>query len=163
MTNVVITGSSKGVGRGLAEQFVRRGHNVTVSARGQASIDSSVAELRALGEGSVTGCACDVSRKDQVQALWDHAVSEFGSVDLWINNAGTATAQYPAHEVPENVVHTLVDSNVKGTIFGSQIAVKGFRSAMSDAEEAKGELSDDSNQEDADFENTPVEENRKDA
>ena len=42
-------------------------------------------------------------------------------------------------------------------------AVKGFRSAMSDAEEAKGELSDDSNQEDASFENTPVEENRKDA
>ncbi len=42
-------------------------------------------------------------------------------------------------------------------------AVKGFRSAMSDAEEAKGELSDDSKQEDASFENTPVEENRKDA
>ena len=42
-------------------------------------------------------------------------------------------------------------------------AVKGFRSAMSDAEEAKGELSDDSKQEDASFEDTPVEENRKDA
>ena len=42
-------------------------------------------------------------------------------------------------------------------------AVKGFRSAMSDAEEAKGELSDDSNKEDASFENKPVEENRKDA
>ncbi len=42
-------------------------------------------------------------------------------------------------------------------------AVKGFRSAMNDAEEAKGELSDDSKQEDASFENTPVEENRKDA
>ncbi|NIL94017.1 MAG: twin-arginine translocase TatA/TatE family subunit [Woeseiaceae bacterium] len=42
-------------------------------------------------------------------------------------------------------------------------AVKGFRSAMSDAEEAKGELSDETKQEDANFENTPVEENRKDA
>ena len=42
-------------------------------------------------------------------------------------------------------------------------AVKGFRSAMNEAEETKGELSDDSKQEDASFENTPVEENRKDA
>lgn len=42
-------------------------------------------------------------------------------------------------------------------------AVKGFRSAMSDAEEAKGELSDETKQEDANFENTPVEENRKDS
>jgi len=42
-------------------------------------------------------------------------------------------------------------------------AVKGFRNAMSDAEQAKGELGDDSKKQDADFDNTPVEENRKDA
>lgn len=126
MANVIITGSSKGIGRGLAEEFVKRGHNVTISARGQASIDTTVAELSRLDAGKVTGVPCDVSVKEQIQNLWDRGKAEHGSVDFWINNAGTATAQYLAQDVPENVVHTLVDSNVKGTIFGSQVAINGF-------------------------------------
>lgn len=133
MANVVITGSSKGVGRGMAEQFVRRGHNVMISARGQASIDKTVSELNKLGGGGASGAPCDVSKKEQVQGLWSQGIAEFGRIDIWINNAGTATAQYLAHEMPENVVHTLVDSNVKGTIFGSQVAVTGFREQGSGA------------------------------
>jgi len=133
LANVIITGSSKGIGRGLAEQFIRRGHNVTISARGQASIDASVDALNALNGGEAVGFACDVSIKEQVQDLWNFGMNGFGTVDYWINNAGTATAQYLAHEVPENVVHTLVDSNVKGTIFGSQIAITGFREQGSGA------------------------------
>jgi NAD(P)-dependent dehydrogenase (short-subunit alcohol dehydrogenase family) len=127
LANIIITGSSKGIGRGLAEQFIKRGHNVTISARGQAAIDATVADLNGLGGGQATGCACDVSNRAQVQALWDHGKSAFGNVDFWINNAGTATARFLAHEVPEPVVHTLVDSNLKGTVFGSQVAIEGFR------------------------------------
>jgi len=133
LANVVITGSSKGIGRGLAEEFIKRGHNVTISARGQASIDTTVAELNALGGGKAAGCPCDVSIKEQVQHLWNSGKNEFGTIDFWINNAGTATAQYLAHEMPENVVHTLVDSNVKGTVFGSQVAINGFREQGSGA------------------------------
>ncbi len=127
MANVIITGSSKGVGRGMAEQFIGRGHNVVISARGQASIDETVAALNPAGDGTAVGVACDVAQKDQVQELWNRGVSEFGKIDFWINNAGTATAQFLAHEMPESVVHTLVDSNIKGTIFGSQVAIRGFR------------------------------------
>lgn len=133
MANVVITGSSKGVGRGIAEQFIRRSHNVVISARGQGSIDETVAALEALGGGTAIGVACDVAQKDQVQELWDRGVAELGGIDFWINNAGTATAQYLAHDMPESVVHTLVDSNVKGTIFGSQVAINGFRTQGSGA------------------------------
>ncbi len=133
MANVIVTGSSKGVGRGMAEEFIRRGHNVVISARGQASIDATVAALDALGGGTAIGIPCDVAQKDQVQALWDRGVAEFGSVDFWINNAGTATAQFLAHEMPESTVHTLVDSNIKGTIFGSQVAINGFRAQGSGA------------------------------
>lgn len=133
MANVIITGSSKGIGRGLADEFVKRGHNVTISARGQAGIDSTVAELNEVGTGKACGVACDVSSKEQVQRLWDDGKARFGSVDIWINNAGTATAQFKAHDVPEDVVHTLVDSNLKGTIFGSQVAINGFRQQGSGA------------------------------
>lgn len=133
MANVIITGSSKGVGRGLADEFIERGHNVVISARGQDAIDSAVAELNESGGGKAAGATCDVAQKSQVQQLWDFGKSEFGSVDIWINNAGTATAQFKAHEMPEGVVHTLVDSNVKGTVFGSQVAINGFREQGSGA------------------------------
>jgi NAD(P)-dependent dehydrogenase (short-subunit alcohol dehydrogenase family) len=127
MANVVITGSTKGIGRGLAEEFVRRGHNVTVSSRHQADAERVARELTAIGPGKATGTQCDVGVRHQVQALWDHAASSFGSVDIWINNAGYATARFLVHELPEELVHTLIDSNLKGAVFGSQVAVNGMR------------------------------------
>lgn len=131
--NVVVTGSTKGIGRGLAEEFIRRGHNVTVSSRSQADAEHAAAELTRLGPGKATGTRCDVSCKDDAQALWDHARAAFDRIDIWINNAGYATAQYLVHEMPESVVHTLVDSNLKGAAFCSQVAITGFRQQGSGA------------------------------
>ncbi len=133
MSNVVITGSTKGVGRGLAEEFIKRGHNVAVSSRGSADVDRVVAELNAVGPGGAIGTVCDVTNKAQVQHLWDHAVDAFGAVDIWINNAGRAISRFQVHELPEPDVHSLVDGNLKGTIFGSQVAIQGFREQGSGA------------------------------
>jgi NAD(P)-dependent dehydrogenase (short-subunit alcohol dehydrogenase family) len=127
MSNVVVTGSTKGIGRGLAEEFVRRGHNVTVSSRSADDAQRVATQLAQLGPGKAAGTACDVSAKAQVQALWDYASSRFGSVDIWINNAGHATARFLVHELPERLVHTLIDSNLKGAVFGSQVAITGMR------------------------------------
>lgn len=127
MANVIITGSSKGIGRGLAEQFIRRGHNVLVSSRGTADVERAVGELNAIGPGRACGQTCDVTRKNDLQGLWDRAQHDFGRVDYWINNAGHATSRHQVHELPESAVHQLVDGNLKGTIFGSQVAITGFR------------------------------------
>ena len=127
MSNVVITGSTRGIGRGLAVEFLKRGHNVVVSSRRQADVDKAVAELTTVSAARVTGKTCDVTVKDNVQALWDHAVATFGHVNFWINNAGRATSRHAVHDLPEDLVHTLVDGNLKGSIFGSQVAVAGFR------------------------------------
>lgn len=127
MASVVITGSTKGIGRGLALEFRKRGHDVVVSSRQQADVDKAVAELAGVGPGRVTGITCDVTRKADCQALWDHAAKSFGRVDYWINNAGRAVSRYLVHEMPEALVHSLVDGNLKGTIFGSQVAIEGFR------------------------------------
>lgn len=126
MANVVVTGSTKGIGRGLAEEFIRRGYNVTVSSRSQADAERVAAQLTEMGPGKATGIACDVSIKTQVQSLWDHAAATFGAVDIWINNAGYATGRFFVHELPENLVHTLIDSNLKGAVFGSQVAIAGM-------------------------------------
>lgn len=127
MASVVVTGSTKGIGRGLAVEFLKRGHDVVVSSRRQTDVDDAVAALSKEGSGRVSGITCDVTRKADLQALWDHAAAVFGRVDYWINNAGRAISRYEVHEVPEDVVHTLVDGNLKGTIFGSQVAITGFR------------------------------------
>jgi NAD(P)-dependent dehydrogenase (short-subunit alcohol dehydrogenase family) len=127
MAHVVITGSSKGIGRSMAEQFVRRGHDVVISARDESGVGKAAASLNAIGPGRAIGQPCDVTHKSEVQALWDRAVQELGRVDIWINNAGRATARHEVHELPEALVHQLVDTNYKGTVFGSQVAIQGFR------------------------------------
>lgn len=127
MANVVITGSSKGIGRGLAEQFVRRGHIVVISGRNASDAEKTAASLNAIGPGRTFAQTCDVRHRSEVQALWDRAVQECGRVDFWINNAGRATARHEVQQLPEAMVHQLVDGNLKGTVFGSQVAVEGFR------------------------------------
>ena len=127
MATVVITGSTKGIGRGLAEEFIKRGHNAVICSRNQADVDRVVGELSAMGPGKSSGRTCDIVDKDQLQALWDHAVAKFGEVDFWINNAGLATSRHAVHELPEDLTRTLISSNLLGTTYDSQVAINGFR------------------------------------
>ena len=117
MSNVVITGSTKGVGRGLANEFARLGHNVVISSRSGDDIVKATQEINKKSEGTVIGQVCDISDKRQIEALWDLAKSEFGQVDYWINNAGYASGQSPVHKVPESLIHTMVSTNSIGTLF----------------------------------------------
>ena len=84
----IVTGSTKGIGRAIAETLVREGLNVCVSARKADEVERAVRELSDVGEGKVTGAVCDVRDYDEVKALFEHTVSEFGGVDVLVNNAG---------------------------------------------------------------------------
>jgi len=99
MSNVVVTGSTRGIGLGYAREFVKRGHNAFVLGRHQEDVDRVIEELNTLGPGRANGCICDVTNKEQVQAVWDRAKEAFGTVDIWINNAGRATGRYKVHEL----------------------------------------------------------------
>ncbi|HJP04247.1 MAG: SDR family oxidoreductase [Gammaproteobacteria bacterium] len=127
MATVVVTGSTRGIGRGLAEEFIKLGHNTVICSRKLADVENVTRKLDALGDGNCIGTACDTTDKAQVQALWDHAVQAFGTVDYWINNAGRATSRHEVHELPEDLTKTIITGNVLGTTFGSQVAIAGFR------------------------------------
>jgi short-subunit dehydrogenase len=127
MGTVVITGSTKGIGRGLAEEFIKRGHNAVISSRNLADVEKVSQALASIGPGKCTGIACDITDKGQLEALWAHAVNEFGQVDFWINNAGMASSRHAVHELPEDITRTLITGNMLGTTFGSQVAMTGFR------------------------------------
>ncbi|HKR00471.1 MAG TPA: SDR family oxidoreductase [Pyrinomonadaceae bacterium] len=84
----IVTGSTKGIGRAIAEALVREGMNVCISARHADEVERAVGELNDAGEGRVTGAVCDVRDYDEVKALVEHTVSEFGGLDVLVNNAG---------------------------------------------------------------------------
>lgn len=63
MGNIVITGSTRGIGRGLAVEFLKRGHNVVVSSRQSGDVTCAVRELTALKLAKVAGKTCDVTEK----------------------------------------------------------------------------------------------------
>ncbi len=126
MTCVVITGSTQGIGRGLAAEFRRRGHNVVIAGRNQQRVDQTIEKL-ASEQGQIAGQSCDVARQDQVQALWDLAVETFGSVDIWINNAGLARTTWPILEVPQQEIESMVNTNMMGTINGCRVAAAGMK------------------------------------
>jgi NAD(P)-dependent dehydrogenase (short-subunit alcohol dehydrogenase family) len=125
MATVVITGSTQGIGRGLAVEFCRQGHQVAIAGRNGARIEETLDTLSAL-PGKAIGRLCDVSKVDEVQSLWDTSVAEFGSVDIWINNAGLARTIWPVLDVPQADMETMIQTNMLGTINGSRIACRGM-------------------------------------
>ena len=74
MSNVAITGGTRGIGHGLAREFVARSHAVTISGRDQATVDAAVERLRAdFPSGDVHGVVCDVRSIESVERMWDAA------------------------------------------------------------------------------------------
>jgi 3-oxoacyl-[acyl-carrier protein] reductase len=84
----IVTGGTKGIGRGIAEALVRAGVNVCLSARHEAEIARAVADLNRIGEGRAAGSVCDVRNYDEVRSLLENATNTFGGIDILVNNAG---------------------------------------------------------------------------
>jgi 3-oxoacyl-[acyl-carrier protein] reductase len=84
----IITGSSKGIGRGIAQRFAREGAKVVVNGRGIEAIERTAAEVRALG-GPVVAVPGDVTSRADVDRLFDATLEAFGTVDILVNNAQT--------------------------------------------------------------------------
>ena len=124
MQTIVVTGSTRGIGRGLATEFLNRGHRVVVTGRSSVSVDPAVAELSELGD--VLGQPCDVCDRAACQALWDAAVEKFGRVDVWINNAALAPDHGLFADLEGAQIGATVDTNLTGTMYGTQVALQGM-------------------------------------
>lgn len=85
--SAIVTGSTSGIGRGVAKAFAEADANVVVNARTDDDVEETAAELDELGEGRVIGVAADLSRPDAIDRLVDRAIDAFGEISVLVNNA----------------------------------------------------------------------------
>lgn len=83
----VITGASMGIGEAIAKLFLEEGGRVVLCARDIGRVEAAAARIGGTSENSLS-VACDVSKRDQVNALVQAAMRRFGRIDIWVNNAG---------------------------------------------------------------------------
>lgn len=123
---IVITGSTKGIGYGLAQEFLKRGCRVVVSGRKQADVEKAAHALESTYKDNVTGFVCDVSKYEDNEKLFAYAKSKFGTVDIWINNAGLSAPRVMFWEQPVERIKELLDANLIGVMYASRVALKGM-------------------------------------
>ncbi len=113
----VITGSTRGIGRAIAERYGRAGARVMVSSSRADAVTQAVGELRAQGI-VCEGMACDVSDLSQAQALMRRALDAFGHVDIWMNNAAVSGPFGQTLDVPPEEWRRVLEVNVFGCYHG---------------------------------------------
>ena len=127
MKTIVITGSTRGIGYGLAEQFLMRGCSVVISGRTQEAVDQAVTKLsQTYDPAKMLGYPCDVRQRDQIEKLWHSAQAKFGQIDIWINNAGIGTQPQNFWELPPDTQQAVVEVNTLGLMHGCSVAIQGM-------------------------------------
>jgi NAD(P)-dependent dehydrogenase (short-subunit alcohol dehydrogenase family) len=127
MKTVLITGSTRGLGRGLAQAFLELGCAVVINGRRKADVDQVVQSLaQAHDPNCIGGYAGDMCDFEQVQALWEAAQKRFGRVDIWINNAGISHLLDDFWKLDPQVVRTVLETNLTGAMYGSLVALRGM-------------------------------------
>ena len=125
--NIVITGSTKGIGYGMAREFLQRGHDVVISSRSSDAVDRAVENLRAEFPGrKVAGVVCDVANYGDVENLWAGALESFGSVDIWVNNAGRDGLKMPFFALPVDDYMLTIQTNVVGLLNCNRVVIPGM-------------------------------------
>ncbi|WP_349270521.1 3-oxoacyl-(ACP) reductase [Mycolicibacterium parafortuitum] len=119
--SAIVTGGSKGIGRGIAETFAKAGVNVVITARTQADIDATVSELSGL-TGTVTGVAADVTSPEDCRRVVATAVERNGGLDIVCPNAGIFPSGRLADLTPEDI-EQVIGVNFKGTVYIVQAAL----------------------------------------
>jgi NAD(P)-dependent dehydrogenase (short-subunit alcohol dehydrogenase family) len=118
---VVLMGASSGIGRDTALRFAKRGAKVVVSARGKQGLDSLVEEIRRNG-GEATAVVADTSDFNQVRAVADRAVEEYGKLDTWVHLAAVGLFATFEQTTPEEF-ERVIDVNLMGQVYGAMAAL----------------------------------------
>ncbi len=107
----VVTGAGRGIGEGIAKVLAAAGASVAVAARRTDEIERVADEIRAEG-GAAVAVTTDVTDRNALENLADRAVAEFGSLSIWVNNAGGSPHRMPLGELSREGWDDCVDLNI---------------------------------------------------
>ena len=124
---IVVTGSTSGIGLGLARGFAAVGANVVLNGFGDADdIEKTRAELDASSTGSIIYDGADMTRPDEIEEVVSAAADRFGAVDVLVNNAGIQLVS-PVEEFPRDRWDMSIDINMNSAFHTARAAVPGMK------------------------------------
>ncbi|MGY8809918.1 MAG: SDR family NAD(P)-dependent oxidoreductase [Pseudomonadales bacterium] len=118
----IITGSTKGIGKAIAEEYAKAGAKVVISSRKADVCEQVASELREQGFDAMP-IACHVGDKAQLQNLVDQTLAAWGKIDILVCNAATNPVYGPTHNVSDEAFDKIMDTNVKGTFWLCNMAI----------------------------------------
>lgn len=125
MKNIVITGSARGLGFEMAKEFKKRENNVVISDLKEENLIEAENKLKEIkNNGKIFHKICNVTNYDDIDNLMNFTLDKLNTIDIWINNAGVNQPMKAIWDLSKKETDSIIDINLKGAIYGSQIANK---------------------------------------
>lgn len=118
---IVITGSTRGIGFGLAKELLILGHKIVINGRTEEKLSKALLELQKINR-NVIGVVGSVSLDETHVSIVEKTTSEFGKIDIWINNAGIPQAHKTFIDIDNSDLKKSIDTNIFGLMLGTKIA-----------------------------------------
>lgn len=118
----IVTGSTKGIGKGIAEEFVKEGAKVVISSRKENEAKAVALELDPTGENTI-GIRCDVSVIEDVKNLVAKTVERFGKIDILVNNAGYHNSKGIEDDMDEDEFDFIIRTNLHSMYYCTKYAL----------------------------------------
>ena len=125
----VITGSTKGIGKAIAQRMAEHGANIVVSSRKEDMCQEVAADINAnwvQGDAKAIPMACNIQHKDQLQSLVDRALAEFGQIDVLVCNAAVNPYLGPSKDIPDEIFNRIMESNIRSNFWLSHMVLPGM-------------------------------------
>ncbi|MGQ0772643.1 MAG: SDR family NAD(P)-dependent oxidoreductase [Nitrososphaerota archaeon] len=114
----LVTGSSRGIGKAIAELFAKEGACVVITAKNQDRLQKTAQDL-----GGVFSVPADIRKESEVRSVVSKTIEKFGRLDILVNNAGILPKIKPLHEISESEWNEVIDINLTGQFRFTKAAI----------------------------------------
>lgn len=122
--SAIVTGSTRGIGRGIATALAEHDADVLVVSRTPEDVEATVEDLEDLGDGDVVGAPADMAEPDDIETMVETAIDAFGTVDLLVNNAAVWPMEESMTEAPLEDWDWAMNVNVRAQFYASVLVAR---------------------------------------